>query len=241
MLRPTGHLWVSELQSNSWTFGSTCNRIWNKTLNTHCLVDQGLSSNLPYLKYYTNLETTYTSPKNLEDVLTKEFHTSTTTKINAKSNNDPESRLGVYLQVNPNLAPPTHRDDILEFERVLLTRYRCGSHNLKIEVGRLCNPKIPREDRLCKCNNGVQSLRHCLFDCELLREVYEDHDYSTIEEAFNSPDIVNLLMKIGKVLNVSWYWCMVRGCDCLISLLWRVLIELFSEFTTSWTMPYQYF
>ena len=136
-------------------------------------------------------------------MLTKEFLTSTATKINSKSNNDPESRLGVYLQVNPNIAPPTHRDDMLEFERVLLTRYRCGSHNLKIEVGRLCNPKIPREDRLCKCNNGVQSLRHCLFDCELLREVYEEHDYSTIEEAFNSPDIVNLLMKIGKVLNVS--------------------------------------
>ena len=166
------------------------------------LIDQGLASNLPYLKYYTDLQTTYTSPKNLQDVLTNEFHTSNTTKINAKSNNDAESRLGVYLLVNPNLTPPPQNHQILECERVLLTRYRCGSHNLKIEVGRLCNPKIPREERLCKCNAGIQSLQHCLFDCQLLQEVHQEHDYTTIDEAFNSPEIVNLLVKIGKVLGI---------------------------------------
>ena len=91
---------------------------------------------------------------------------------------------------------------MLECERVLLTRYRCGSHNLKIEVGRLSNPKIPREDRLCRCNAGIQSLQHCLFDCQLLQEVHQEHDYTTVEEAFNSPEIVDLLVKIGKVLGV---------------------------------------
>ena len=166
------------------------------------LIEQGLSLNLPYLLYYTNLEQTYITPKNLEDVLSNEFRASNATKIHTKSNNDTESRLGVYLQVNPNLTPPSIRNDILEFERVLLTRYRSGSHNLKIEVGRMCNPKILREERLCRCNKGVQSLRHCLFECELLRGVYEEHEYSTIEEAFNSDEIVDLLMKIGKVLNV---------------------------------------
>ena len=120
------------------------------------LIEQGLASNLQYLRYYNDLQATYISPKNLEDVLTNEFRASTATKINAKSNNDAESRLGVYLQVNPNLTPPVQRNNILEFERVLVTRYRCGSHNLKIEAGHLCNPKIPREDRICKCNLGIQ-------------------------------------------------------------------------------------
>ena len=167
------------------------------------LIDQGLAANLPYLKYYTNLQSIYTSPKNLEDVLTKEFRDSTATKIITKSNNDADSRLGVYLEINPNLEAPVHRHDVLEFERVLLTRYRCGSHNLMIEVGRLSNPKIAREDRLCECHSGIQSLRHCLFDCPLLQEIHQDYEYTTVEEAFNSPEIVNVLVKIGKVLNIT--------------------------------------
>ena len=166
------------------------------------LIDQGMASNLPYLKYYADLQTRYTSPKNLEEVLTNEFRASNVTRIHAKSNNDTESRLGVYLQVNPNLTPPPQRHNVLECERVLLTRFRCGSHNLKIETGRLCNPKIPREDRLCKCNAGIQSLQHCLFDCQLLQDVHQEHEYTTIEEAFNSPEIVILLVKIGKVLGI---------------------------------------
>ena len=166
------------------------------------LIDQGLASNLPYLKYYTNLEQTYQTPKNLEDQLINDFHIANKAKIRTKSNDDADSRLGVYLLVNPSLTSSTQRDDLIEFERVLLTRYRCGSHNLQIEVGRMCNPKILRENRLCKCSNGVQSLHHCLFDCVLLREVYDQFDYSTIEEAFSSPEIVKLLIKIGKVLGV---------------------------------------
>ena len=67
----------------------------------------------------------------------------------------------------------------------------------------MCKPRIPREERLCKCNSGIQSLRHCLFDCELLREIHQEHNYTTIEEAFNSPEIVDLLVEIGRVLNVS--------------------------------------
>ena len=167
------------------------------------LIQHGLSLNLPYLNYYTNLEHTYTTPKNCEDALANEFKTSIITKINTKSNNDIDSRLGVYLQVNPNLVPPKHDNNILEFEQVLLTRYRSGSHNLKIETGRLCNPRILREDRKCMCDTGVQSLRHCLFDCPLLRDVHHKYGYTTIEEAFSSPDIVKLLVEIGCTLKIA--------------------------------------
>ena len=159
--------------------------------------------NLPYLKYYTNLQTTYETPGGCETALTDEFRTSTMTKINSKSNNDVDSRLGVYLQVNPDLTPPKLPKDILEFERVLVSRYRCGSHNLKIEAGRLCNPTIPREERTCSCSTDVQSLRHCLFDCPYLGEIYQGYEYTSIKEAFNLPDIVKLLIKIEKVLKIS--------------------------------------
>ena len=111
-----------------------------------------------------------------------------------------DSRLGVYLNVNPNLISPIQRSDILEFERVLVTRYRCGSHNLKIESGRLCNPKIPREERICSCNTNIQTLRHCLFECPLLHEIHQEYEYTSVEEAFSSPDIIDLLMKIENLL-----------------------------------------
>ena len=166
------------------------------------LIDQGLSMNLPYLKYYTNLEATYTTPKECENTLSTDFRASNRTKIATKANNDPDSRLGVYMLVNPNLSSPTQSHGVLEFERVLLTRYRSGSHNLKIETGRLCCPKIPRENRTCLCGLGVQSLRHCLFECTLLREVFQGVEYTTLEEAFNSPDIVNVLMDVERVLKI---------------------------------------
>ena len=106
-------------------------------------------------------------------------------KIRQKAAEDKISRLGVYFQVNPQLEPPSHNYDYnQEFERVLVTKYRSGSHNLKIESGRMCNPIIPREERLCSCNTGIQSLYHCLFDCPLLAEVRGDYNYESIEEAF---------------------------------------------------------
>ena len=166
------------------------------------LIDLGLSMNLRYLQYYKHLETTYKTPIECENTLSNEFRAANRTKITTKANNDPDSRLGVYMLVNPHLSAPTQCNDILEFERVLLTRYRSGSHNLRIETGRLCCPKIPREDRTCLCETGVQSLRHCLFACPLLQELLREVEYTTMEEAFNSPNIVKLLMNIEKLLKI---------------------------------------
>ena len=133
-------------------------------------------------------------------MLTDEFRAANAEKIRSKSNNDVDSRLGVYLHVNPQLVPPNQRVDILEPERVLVTRHRCGSHELKIETGRLCHPKIPREERVCICNMGVQSLRHCLFECPLLHELHEEYAYTSIEEVFMLPDVAKLLMRMKNLL-----------------------------------------
>ena len=192
---------ISKLQLNFWiNLQSYLND--NPEHPLKGLIDLGLSMNIRYLKYYKNLDTTYTTPTECENILSNEFRASNRAKITTKANDDPDSRLGVYLLVNPNLVAPTQRDGILEFERVLLTRYRSGSHNLRIETGRLCCPKIPREDRTCVCETAVQSLRHCLFECPLLQELLQEVEYTTMEEAFNSPTIVNLLMNIEKVLKI---------------------------------------
>ena len=140
----------------------------------------------------------YETPLNCENVLSAEYRAAYRTKISAKAYNDPESRLGTYLLINPQLKAPTLYKNQLEFERVLLTRYRCGSHNLKIETGRLNIPKIPRENRICSCNSGIQSLHHCFFECPLLRELLQGTEFTSLEEAINLPNIVNLLLNIEK-------------------------------------------
>ena len=106
------------------------------------------------------------------------------------------------MRVNPELKTPTPPLKILEFERVMTTRYRTGSHNLRIETGRICNPTIPREERICSCNTGVQSLAHCFRECPFLRDLYKDYQFHSIEDAFENPDIYTFLMKMEKILNV---------------------------------------
>ena len=85
----------------------------------------------------------------------------------------------------------------------MITRYRTGSHNLRVETGRLCNPTLPREERVCRCNTGVQTLKHCLFDCPLLTELHDEYSYSSIAEALNLPGAVNLLLQIEKKLHIQ--------------------------------------
>ena len=169
------------------------------------LIEYGKTLNLPFLKHYEKLETDFVTPQNCQDTLTRKFRDESSEKIRRKSNDDPESRLGMYMQVNPHLTPITPVENILECERVVLTRYRSGSHNLKIESGRLHNPTIPRDERLCRCNNGIQSLSHVLFDCPLLAELYREYNYTTIEEALKLPTITKFFLKMEKIVKLDGY------------------------------------
>ena len=63
------------------------------------------------------------------------------------------------MQANPDLKTPIFKN-MIEFDRVIATRYRTGSHNLRIETG-IRQPKVERENRLCKCGLEVQTLKHC--------------------------------------------------------------------------------
>ena len=167
------------------------------------LINQGRQLNLSFLKHYINLESKFTTPNACATTLMNNFLAETSEKIRRKSNGDDESRLGMYLKVNPQLVSPTHYPNILEFERVMITRYRTGSHNLRIETGRMCNPTIPREERVCLCNTGVQSLKHCLFDCPLLHDLYQEYNFETVEDALHLPHISKFFLKMEKILNIQ--------------------------------------
>ena len=167
------------------------------------LIKQGRDMNLKYTAYYDNLEREFQTPEECEKQLRERYRNDWDARIRQKAGSDEQSRCGVYLLVNPGLTPPTRKPNLLELERILLSRYRCGSHNLRIETGRMCNPFLPRDERYCCCNSGVQSLHHVLFECPLTATIREEYAYTSIEEAFKEDDITQLLLKMELELGVN--------------------------------------
>ena len=87
------------------------------------------------------LEEQYITPKNCRNVLAAEYKSKWSNKFD-NANQDIDSRLETYIRINPVLSKPKYLDEImLETDRVLLTRFRCGSHSLQ----------ITRNQRFCLC------------------------------------------------------------------------------------------
>ena len=74
-------------------------------------------------------------PKIAKTTLKREFRNTIEEKIKSTAENDIDPRMGTYLEINPQLCEHKY-EGLLEYERVCITRYRTGSHNLKIETGR---------------------------------------------------------------------------------------------------------
>ena len=121
--------------------------------------------------------------------------------MTSQLNDDPDSKLGTYLRSNPNLTsnvpvPQT----ILESERQLLTRFRTGSHSLAVEIGRYAN--VSRENRLCRCSAGVQTVWHVFTECHLTRDLVQ-LEYNSLDEIFDDENVHNVLLAITKKLKIQ--------------------------------------
>ena len=106
------------------------------------------------------------------------------------------------MNVNPELKNIDYQP-LFETDRVIISRYRSGSHNLNIEKGRMCNPKIPREERLCLCNNEIQTLEHCLPRCAILQDLRDQYNFSSVSTAFDNPNIARFLLQMEKKLKIG--------------------------------------
>ena len=123
---------------------------------------------LPYLDYYENLLHTYHSAAQCENNLKSEIFNTWKQRITNAHMNDPDSKLGTYLEINPKLESPLYADNLFEIERIHISRFRTGSHNLLIETGRFTNPRMPRESRLCSCGDRIQTIHHVLMECSIV-------------------------------------------------------------------------
>ena len=128
--------------------------------------------------------------------------------IHQKGTNDADSCCGPYLKLNPSLLSPKfyHENSCLETDWLTLTRYRTGSHRLKINTGR--HQRIPRQDRHCICSDNVQTLEHVIFECRLttpIRNIYNNNT-TKLNEVIEDENIINtsaLLKSIERILSIT--------------------------------------
>ena len=163
------------------------------------LVNIGESTN--YIKYYRNLMTLYTDIKTCNYTLRnfmRNFMSGMREKIEQAAREDADSKLGTYLMVNPELKSPEY-EQRFEFQRVVCTRYRTGSHNLRIRKNRRY-PNSKREDRLCKCNTGVQTVQHVLLVCPLLQDSRQKYGINSIQNGITNDDF---LMEMECILGIK--------------------------------------
>ena len=111
-----------------------------------------------------------------------------------------------YRGINPSLS--VHRiytssnNYIADNRRVELTRFRVGSHRLKVETGRWS--RIPRDQRTYACSGvgGIQYERHVIFDCDFTRayrESYELGPTQELHEVLSSDDYLDYIREIMKI------------------------------------------
>ena len=157
-----------------------------------------MMKDMRYIKYYRNLMNTHTDVKTCNDTMKRNFKNLLREKIEKAAREDSDSKLGTYLTVNPELESPEYNLKF-EFQRVLITRYRTGSHNLRIEKDRRF-PNSKREDRVCKCNMAVQTVRHVILDCPLLHVIRQKYEIDDIQSGIMNDEF---LLKMECALGIK--------------------------------------
>ena len=155
-----------------------------------------LADNTAYIKFYKNLLCSFINPATCVNTLKNGFRSKFEVKIRTAAEHDEDSKLGTYLLVNPSLMNPV-QEGKLEFQRVCVTRYRTGSHNLRIEKDRKL-PNSNRHDRICICNAGIQTIKHVLLHCPLLDQIREKYGIVDVQnEILNDNFLLEMECTLG--------------------------------------------
>ena len=165
------------------------------------VVKLGLENNITYLKYYENLKSHFLNPVSCLNMCRNVYFEKWKCKLMSEAEKDKDSRLGTYLRINPLLEKHVSLDqDLMEIERILVTRFRTGSHSLAIELGRYS--ATARENRLCLCRTNVQTVWHVFMECPITIGI-NHRNYRDIKEIFDDEIIHKKLLLISKALKLT--------------------------------------
>ena len=149
------------------------NRLLSKAFQT----DQDLHIN-GYKSWYSCLEKTLRSAgikgnfnfldsETVDKLLTRFYMQQTKDNLNNLRLHD-DSKLKLYSNVfnfNDNV-PDYLKLNLKQTCTSIITKFRLSSHKLNIERGRYSRPKVPREERICKFCNEVESESHFILFCK---------------------------------------------------------------------------
>ena len=123
-----------------------------------------IRANVHFLRHYINLHSQFRNCDECFDHYRKEFIDTTMSSLRKKADKEDNIVHRDYVSLSSDLTPPAFYStySLLESDRVLVTKYRSGSHHLKLLAGSRYN--TPRDRRLCKCKD-VQTLHHVIFEC----------------------------------------------------------------------------
>ena len=153
---------------------------------------QLLSEQTNFLKHYVELDARYADSKMLKSQLMNEVRL----KIkDLASDIDNHYKYRIYMEMNPDLVKPPvlNRSDVIG---KCITKFRAGSHNLRIETGRWS--RTPRDDRLCTNCNELGDEYHAVYDCNLIHRSDCNDFPPTLSSIWDDPN-VNLLFERFRV------------------------------------------
>ena len=103
-----------------------------------------MNSNTKFLKHYKILDEKFPTPDEYYKFYAEQHKTNIYDKIQEKYDQDIDSMLGTYKRGNPTFVKPSLHSSICcnENDRTIITRYRTGSHDLKIQSGRLIRSEV---------------------------------------------------------------------------------------------------
>ena len=180
----------------------------NPTSSISRIVMQAINAKTLFIRHYLKLDDQFRDNNHCYDFYANEHKTAIRNNIIQKHSTDPNSILGTYFQINPSLeSPKFYRDSACqEYDRVIISRYRIGSHKLNIQAGRLQN--VNRTERLCKCSLSIQSLNHVLFNCTLTDVIRRTHGIQVNDslQSFFQKDFITIsstLTAMEKILKIK--------------------------------------
>ena len=168
------------------------------------IFNEANDKNIQYLRHYSQLDQRFGNVEECHRFYANQCKSEMIKHIQLKGGNNEENNYGPYNKINPQMVSPDfyHQILCLETDRILITKYRTGSHRLKIQTDRWRN--IPQDKRMCLCNTSIQTLQHVLCDCPLLENARRIHKITSksVNEIMNTSEYQILAAFLRTVENI---------------------------------------